>query len=184
MATALDGHADNVSAALLGGVTTSCECEDGRVLSCARRWPDAVQFVIASPAVQLGTPESRSVLPDAVPRQDAVFNMQRALLLWEALGRGDLTLLAEALRDRWHQPFRAPLVPGLPDLLALRHPNLLGVTLSGSGPSVLAWCAGDTAPVAAAVAAVYDRLGVDCQVRVVAVHQPTTGSPLNLGTSS
>lgn len=172
LATALDGHSDNVSASLLGGVTTSCECEDGRVLSFTRHWPEAVQFVIASPAVCLGTPESRSVLPENVARQDAVFNLQRALLLWEALGRGDLDAIAEALRDRLHQPFRAPLVPGFAELLALKHPQLLGVTLSGSGPSVLAWCAGDTEPIAAAVRGVYERLGVGCRVRVVAVHQP------------
>lgn len=172
LATMLDGHADNVSAALLGGVTTSVECEDGRVLSRTRQWPDEVQFVIASPAVHLATPDSRSVLPDVVARQDAVFNLQRALMLWEALGQGDLTVIAEALRDRLHQPYRARLVPGFAELLQLSHPHLLGVTLSGSGPSVLAWCSGETAPIASAIGAVYDRLGIACRVRVVAVHQP------------
>jgi homoserine kinase len=172
LATRLDGHADNVAAALLGGLTTSCVCDDGRVIAHAVPWPESIRFVIASPAASLATPESRRVLPDAVPRADAVFNLQRALLLVRAVEHGEHGYLREALRDRWHQPFRAPLVPAFAEALALEHPHLLGVCLSGSGPSILALCAGATDEIAAALSAIYGRLGVSCTVQTVAAHQP------------
>jgi homoserine kinase len=172
LATALDEHADNVAAALLGGLVTTCVADDGRVIARAVPWPDRIRFVVASPAVHLATSDSRRVLPDVVPLADAVFNLQRALLLVQALEHGSFAEVREALRDRWHQPFRAAIVPGFTELLALEHPDLLGVCLSGSGPSVLALCVDAEESVSAAVSAVYDRLGVPCVVRRLEAHQP------------
>jgi homoserine kinase len=172
LATRLDEHADNVAAAMLGGLVTTCVRDDGRVIARAVPWPERIRFVVASPAVKLATTDSRRVLPDAVPRADAVFNLQRALLLVQALERGDFEHVREALRDRWHQPFRAPIVPGFTELLSLEHPELLGVCLSGSGPSVVTLCTGAEDVVAASIAAVYERLGVPCVVRTLSAHQP------------
>ena len=78
--------------------------------------------------------------------------------------------MSEALADRWHQPHRAAIVPGLSEALALTHPNLLGVCLSGSGPTVAALCSGDTVGVEDALKAVYARLGLSCRVRTLAAH--------------
>jgi homoserine kinase len=171
-ATELDVHSDNVSAALLGGLTISCVADDGRVFARAVRWPDEIGFVVASPAVHVATPDARRVLPESYARTDAVFNLQRALLFVHAIEHGDLALIHEALRDRWHQPYRAGLVPGLTDALALEHPSLLGVCLSGSGPSVVALATGDFEAVAALLRDIYARLQVPCAVRAVAAHQP------------
>ena len=172
LATELDEHADNVAAAMLGGLVTTCVLDNGRVIARSVRWPDSIRFVVASPAVQLATSDSRRVLPDAVPRRDAVFNLQRALLLLQALEHGAHSHVREALRDRWHQPFRAPIVPGFAEMLELQHPELLGVCLSGSGPSVLALCTGAEDAIAASIRAVYDRIGVPCVVRTLSAHQP------------
>ena len=172
LATELDEHPDNVAAAMLGGLVTTCVLDDGCVIARAVPWPDRIRFVVASPGVQLATSDSRRVLPDAVPRADAVFNLQRALLLVHALEHGAYVHVREALRDRWHQPFRAAIVPGFSELLELRHPDLLGVCLSGSGPSVLALCTGAEDVIAAAIGAVYDRIGVPCVVRTLSAHQP------------
>ena len=172
VATRLDEHADNVAAAMLGGLVTTCVRDDGTVIARAVPWPDRIRFVVASPAVQLATSESRRVLPDALPLADAVFNLQRALLLVQALEHGSHAHVREALRDRWHQPSRAPLVPGLAELLELRHPDLLGVCLSGSGPSVLALCTGSDQAIAGSMRATYERLGVPCVVRALIAHQP------------
>ena len=174
LATRLDDHADNVAAALLGGLVTTCVRDDGRVTARAEHWPEGIRFVVASPAVQLATSDSRRVLPDTVPRADAVFNLQRALLLVQALRHNQYEHVREALRDRWHQPFRACIVPGFTELLELRHPHLLGVCLSGSGPSVLALCTGAEDVIAGSIGAVYDRIGVPCVVRVLSAHQPGT----------
>lgn len=173
-AARIDGHADNVAAALLGGLTLSCTREDGGVIARARRWPDDVRFVVASPNVHVATSESRRVLPEVYGRTDAVFNLQRAVLLVDAITRGEYGLLREALRDRLHQPYRATLVPGLSEALALQHPDLLGVCLSGSGPTVLALCTGSFDDIEQMLLDIYHRLGVVSAVRTVSAHQPVT----------
>jgi homoserine kinase len=175
-AARLEGHADNVSAALLGGLTMSCVGDDGRVVARAFLWPSSVGFVTATPAVAVPTADARRVLPDAYPRADAIFNLQRALLFMRAVQGGEPDLLREALRDRWHQPYRAPLVPGLEEALALQHPNLLGVCLSGSGPTVLALCRGESSGIAGQLSELYRRRELPVQIRTLAAHQPVTPS--------
>jgi homoserine kinase len=172
-ATRLEGHPDNVAAALRGGLTVSCVAEDGHVIARSTPWPEGVHFVTATPDVALATSAARRVLPDSIPRADAVFNLQRALLLLHALQAGELDLLREALRDRWHQPYRARMVPGLDEALALRHPHLLGVCLSGSGPTVLAFCTGAIDDISAMLADVYRRRELTAQIRVLAAHSGT-----------
>ncbi|MBI2833324.1 MAG: homoserine kinase [Acidobacteria bacterium] len=168
IATLIEGHPDNAAAALLGGITTSCQHEDGRVTARAWRWPAAIRAVVAIPALPLETAVARRVLPAAVSLKDAIFNVQRMALLLRALESGAYEDLREALRDRWHQPHRQPLVPGLAEALALEHPSLLGVCLSGAGPSVVALAAQDEAEIAELLAGVYRRLGIACQVRTLA----------------
>jgi homoserine kinase len=89
-----------------------------------------------------------------------------------ALETGDYGVLREAMKDRWHQPFRAPLVPALSEALALEHPSLLGVCLSGAGPSILALAEDKPEEVATLLGALYDRLGVTRTIRILEAHQP------------
>jgi len=77
------------------------------------------------------------VLPSSYSREDAVFNVQRASLLIAALAAGSISAFPAALEDRFHQPYREALVPGLHEILKLRAPGLLGCALSGAGPSIL-----------------------------------------------
>lgn len=173
---ALEGHPDNIVAAALGGLATGCVGDDGRVFGLSCPWPDELRFVTATPEAQLKTPEARVVLPAQISRADAAFNLQRATLLIMSVRARRFDLLREALRDRWHQPYRAALVPGLSEALALEHPDLVGVCLSGSGPTVAALCAGETAGVEAAMRQTYERLGVPCRIRVLAAHNPPAGA--------
>jgi homoserine kinase len=171
LATELEGHPDNAAAALLGGLTVSCQIESGHVVARSWRWPDALRLVVATPDVPLQTSHARRVLPADLTMRDAVFNLQRALLLIHALDSGQYDDLRDAMRDRWHQPARAPLVPGLTEALAIDDPAVLGICLSGAGPSIVA-IASDGAPQAAAILrALYDRLGVTCTIRTLAAHQ-------------
>lgn len=172
LASQLEGHADNAAASLLGGMTLSCQHDDGRVTARAWRWPDTIRFVVATPDVPLATAYARSVLPVSVGLRDAVFNLQRALLLVNALGANRHEDLREAMRDRWHQPARIPLVPGLDEVLSLKHPAVLGVCLCGAGPSVAALTTGTGADVRAVLTELYEGLGVTCKIRVLAAHQP------------
>ena len=177
MATELEGHPDNAAAALLGGITVSCQTADGRVIARAWNWPDAIRFVIATPDSGLETKHARAALPDSIPMSDAIGNLQRALLFLRALESGEYGDIREAVKDRWHQPPRATLVPGLTEALAIDHPSVLGVCLSGAGPSVLALAApGRSEEAAVALGDVYRRLGIAHTIRNLAVHQPATHS--------
>lgn len=177
LARAIEGHPDNAAAALLGGLTLSCEHEDGRVTARSCDWPEAIRLVTATPQVEIATEHARSVLPQAIPLRDAVFNLQHTLLLVEALRTADVAALRDALRDRWHQSVRAAFVPGLSEALALRHPALIGVCLSGSGPSVVAFAErGGEPAVLELLEDLYARLGLPCVVRTVRVHHGAPGS--------
>jgi homoserine kinase len=172
MAATIEGHPDNAAACLLGGLTLSCQHEDGRITARAARWPTSIKFVVATPAIELATTVARNVLPDRVPRADAVFNLQHSLLLLRALETGESDDIREAMRDRWHQPFREPLVPGLAEALALEHPAIAGVCLCGAGPSVAALTTGAESEVSALLDDIYRRLGVQCTIRTLSARQP------------
>jgi homoserine kinase len=174
LASEVEGHPDNAAAALLGGLALSCQLDDGRVLARTWNWPAEVQLVVATPAVPLETERARAVLPASLTRADAVFNLQRALLLVHALDHGRYDDLREALRDRWHQPSRIPLVPGLTEALELEAPSILGVCLSGAGPSIVAFTAGQAPDVRIRLHDVFLRLGVESTVRVLSAHPPSS----------
>jgi homoserine kinase len=168
--TAFEGHPDNIAAALLGGLATGCVCDDGRVIAGSVPWPARVRFVAATPDIRVKTSDARQVLPEQISREDAIFNLQRVALLLQAVQFDRPELLREAIRDRWHQPYRAALVPGLADALALEHPDLVGVCLSGAGPTVVALVIGSIESIQDALTGIYSRLGVPCHIRVLDAH--------------
>jgi homoserine kinase len=137
LATAIEGHPDNVAAALLGGFTVALT-DPPR----ARRIepPDGLALITVTPREGLSTHASRAALRPAVDRADAVHNLARTAYLVSALHRGALDDLPVALDDRLHEPDRAPLVPLLGQVRAeAARLGALGTTLSGAGPSVLVW---------------------------------------------
>jgi homoserine kinase len=137
-ASALEGHPDNAAACWLGGfVTTACE---GKAVHVARVVPpDEWRAIVVLPAEPLPTSQARAVLPDCYSREDVVANIQSAALLGLAFAQARTDLLRIAMRDRIHQPYRAPICPLLPRLLPLAGSHgILGASLSGAGPSVLA----------------------------------------------
>jgi homoserine kinase len=171
LATEIEGHPDNAAAALLGGLTVSCQTDDRRVIARSWRWPEALRFVVATPQMRLATSKARQVVPREMSLADAIFNLQRGLLFVHALDSGRYEDLREAMRDRWHQPARAPLVPGLAEATTFEDPAVLGVCLSGAGPSIVA-LATDGAPRAAALLGdLYKRLGMPCTIRTLSAHQ-------------
>jgi homoserine kinase len=173
LATELEGHPDNAAASLLGGLAVSCQFADGRIVARSSPWPEAVRFVVATPEMGLHTAHARQVLPKQVPLADAVHNLQRALLFVRALDTGRYEDLREAMCDRWHQPARAALVPGLTEAMAFDDPAVLGVCLSGAGPSILVLATEEGAPSAAGLLdGLYARLGLPCTIRTLSAHQP------------
>jgi homoserine kinase len=140
MVTVLEGHPDNGVPAIVGGVVIAV-AEDEDVVYARFAPPPDVRAQIVVPDFSMPTREARAILPDAYPRRDAVYNVGHAALLGAAFASGNVGLLRVAMRDRLHQPFRASFVPGLNEMLALDVPGLIGVALSGAGPSVLALAA-------------------------------------------
>jgi len=133
----LEGHPDNVAACTLGGVTVSSFGAEGKAHAIKLDLPKGIGVAVVTPNFVLPTKTARAALPDCYPRADAIFNLQRVALLVAALATGSVADFAASLDDRLHQPYRAGLVPGLAEILALREPGLLGCVLSGAGPSVL-----------------------------------------------
>jgi homoserine kinase len=165
----LEGHPDNIAAAILGGLTVSCDTP-GELRVLRAIWPEPLAFIVVTPEQHLATKASRAVLPDMISRADAIYNVQRVAFLLEALRMSNFTLLREALKDRLHQPYRAPLVPGLQEALELRHPSLLGVCLSGAGPSVVALAQQDLDEVSALLAEIYIRKSIPFCIQTLKVH--------------
>jgi homoserine kinase len=127
----LEGHADNLAAALAGG---ACLTLDGRIARVADDAPAVPIAVI--PETRVNTAQSRAALPADVPHADAVFTTGRSALLGAALASGSLDLFAAALDDRLHEPYRSTL---LQDVRGDLPAGAVGATLSGSGPTVLVW---------------------------------------------
>jgi homoserine kinase len=136
LATELEGHPDNVAAALHGGFVICAEGEVARFDP-----PPELEAVLVIPHRAVRTREARAALPREVPLADAAFNVAHGALLTLGLARGDLDLVARGLADRLHQPHRAHLYPRSADLVAHAHEfGALGATISGAGPTVLVWC--------------------------------------------
>ena len=166
----LEGHADNVAPALYGGFVVNCVTDDGGVLAVKRRWPADLKAIVVSPDVPLKTAETRDALPGTVLRASAVHNIQRAALFVAALDAGRYDLLWEAMRDRLHQEHRESLVPGLSAALSTpREPGLVGLALSGAGPSVVALATSRFAELGETIAESFRRNGTGAKVRVLDV---------------
>jgi homoserine kinase len=113
---------------------------------------------------------ARSALPLSVEREDAVHNLQRAALFSAALETGAYDLLWEAMQDRLHQVYRQALVPGLTEALATpQQPGLVGLALSGAGPSVIALARDRFAEIGETIADSFRRRGTDATVRLLEV---------------
>jgi homoserine kinase len=141
----LEGHPDNLAAALAGGV---CLTWDKRIARLADDTP-AVPIALV-PDATVSTAAARAALPADVPHADAAFTAGRAALLGAAFASGSAELFADALADRLHEPYRAN---GAPLLAAVREQppaGALGSTLSGSGPTVIVWATRESAEACAA----------------------------------
>ena len=139
IATEVEGHPDNVAPAILGGFVLSSQEEDGSVNYTKIDWPEEWDITVCIPDFELSTTIARSVLPETVPMQDAVFNAKHLAMLIAAVQKKDTKLMKLALQDKLHQPYREKLVPGMREIMnAFKHEDgILGCVLSGAGPTML-----------------------------------------------
>jgi homoserine kinase len=136
LASEIEGHPDNVAAALHGGFVV---CADGQAVRFDP--PTGLEALAVVPDSAVRTRAARAALPTQVPMADAVFNVAHASLLTLGLATGDWDLVSRGLHDRLHQRQRASLFPRSFDLACrARELGALGATISGAGPTVLVWC--------------------------------------------
>lgn len=138
LATELEGHPDNVAPALFGGLTIAWTTEKGprQKKLMVHRGVSPVLFV---PSFTMSTKLARSLQPDSVPHEDAIFNVSRSSLLVAALTQSP-ELLFEATEDKLHQDYRAEAMPQTNTLIKMLREHGLAAVVSGAGPSVLVMC--------------------------------------------
>jgi homoserine kinase len=163
LAAEIEGHPDNVAAALYGGFVI---CAAGGEAPVRFDSAPGLEGVVAIPADEVPTAEARAALPDEVPLADAVYNVGHASLLLLGLARDDFSLIGRGLADRLHQPRRQHLYPRSMELVeSATELGAVGATISGAGPTVLFWCHWEQ------TGALMDRLrsaAPDCEIRRVA----------------
>jgi homoserine kinase len=173
-----EDHGDNLAPSLLGSMVVACVVEQAAhqraLITIKREWPEEVKIVLCIPEYEMDTAQMRAVLPREVTLTDAVFNIGRAALLQALISERRLDLFNEALRDRLHQPHRAPHGPGLAEALRLNdetrdHPGLLGVAMSGAGSTMIAFATENFTQIAAEMSYRLATAGVRSRTLEVAV---------------
>jgi homoserine kinase len=162
-ASAIEGHADNAAACLLGGLVAVGPGPTGRLIPV----PDELAFVAVIPEARTSTDVARRALPADVPLGDAAFTIANAVGLVLALSEGRLDDVGGLLEDRIHEPHRAPLIAGVEVVRSLVDGHdCMGATISGSGPAMLLWCRQEASDrVAKAAEAALSVAGVTARVR-------------------
>ena len=166
LAAGMEGHPDNVSAALLGGCQIVVE-NDGCLVTSHVPVPPELKAVLFVPDVPMPTDRARKLLPRRIDRSDAVYNIGRVGLLVRALATGDLSHLAIATEDRLHQPARQTLFPSMKSILdAAFGAGALGAFLSGAGSSILALTMGKEVTIGYEMADAAAKSGVQGTIKI------------------
>ena len=172
IATEIEGHPDNVTPAIVGGLVLSSQEDDGSILYRKIEWPEDWALTICIPDIELATEISRSVLPDNVPMQDAIYNTKRMGMFIQAVNTSDAELMKAALSDKLHQPYRSKLVPWMDEInKSIKHDDdIFGCVLSGAGSAVLVISKQSAADKARAkVSEVMENLSVKAEIKTLKV---------------
>ena len=157
--TELEGHPDNVTPAMVGGLTI-CTSHGGAAQPL-RLPPPQLSIALCIPDHEVCTQQARSGLPDQVAMSDATFNLSRMAMLMAGLLRGDPDSVRLGVADRLHQRHRIPLIGPVEEAFsAAVAAGALGAFVSGSGSTLAAWVDGDPAPVSKAMVDVFERSGI------------------------
>jgi homoserine kinase len=159
----IEGHIDNAAAAYYGGLVLALSNNVERVVVAKTNFPDSIRLVVITPSITVPTHQAREVLPKSYDRDDVIHTLQRTSLLAATCFSGNFDLFPELFHDKLHQPYRQQLVPGMERCLGLRLPGLLGVAISGSGSSVIAFTTGDEMRVAEELQRIFAEEGVQTE---------------------
>jgi homoserine kinase len=160
----IEGHVDNAAAAYYGGMVLALANNVDRILALKTAFPDSVRLVVVTPASTVSTHEARQALPKTYDRADVLHTLQRTAVLAATCFSGRFELFPALFEDRLHHPYRQKLVRGMDKCLELRRPGLLGVAISGSGSSVIAFASHDEMGVAEALQRIFTSEGMQSEV--------------------
>ena len=164
MATENEGHPDNVVPAMLGGLVATVLSGD-KIVS-RKLLVSPMSITVVFPDFYFPTKAAREILPEYVLRQDAIFNVSRAVLVIKSFETGDLALMGEVMDDSLHQPYRLPLIPGAQAAIqAARQAGASAVALSGAGPSLIAFSRQPANPgIGLAMQRVFEQAGLTARI--------------------
>jgi len=174
LAAEMDGHADNVAPALMGGLVVST-LQKKKVI--ARQIPVGmdVHITIALPDFYLPTKQARAALPRKISMKNAIHNISRTVLVTEAFRTGDLNLLGDAMADTMHQPYRLKLIPGAKSVMdAAKEVGASAVALSGAGPSVIAFSSKADPGIGESMKRAFVEAGLDSRVYQLRINRNGT----------
>ncbi|MGZ4844946.1 MAG: homoserine kinase [Candidatus Angelobacter sp.] len=171
----IEGHIDNAAAAYYGGLVLALSNNVERVVVAKTSFPESIRLVIVTPSITVPTHQAREVLPKSYDRADVLHTLQRTSLLAATCFSGNFDLFPELFHDKLHQPYRQQLVPGMERCLGLRLPGLLGVAISGSGSSVIAFTTGDEMRVAEELQRIFATEGLQTEATFTAADNNGAG---------
>ncbi len=162
----LEGHIDNAAAAYHGGLVVALYGNSDRVLALKTEFPEHIKLVIVTPSITVPTHEARAALPPSYSRSDVVHSLQRAAVLAASCFSGKFDLFPGLFDDRLHQPYRQKLAPGIAACLGYRSEGLMGVAISGSGSSIIAFAQKNEARIAHDLQKLFSAEGVDAETLI------------------
>ena len=162
----LEGHIDNAAAAFYGGLVFALSNAADQVRVAKTNFPDHIKLVIVTPAITVATHEARRALPPTYQRADVVHSLQRTAALAATCFSGNFEFFPGLFDDRLHQPYRQALVPGTAGCLRYRHEGLMGIAISGSGSSVIAFAEKNENRIVQDLRKVFAKEGIKSEARI------------------
>jgi len=168
ISTTLEGHPDNVSASIFGGLTISASLESG-VTTHPIRIPSSIQIVALVPNQEVSTSAARAALPPNYERKDVVYNLQRLGQLLAGLYENDHTMIAAGLNDRLHQSYRSALLPPMAEAIDTMRATegCIGAFVSGAGPAIVAFASHNAEEIGARGVALFEAAGIEAFAKTI-----------------
>jgi homoserine kinase len=164
IATSIEGHPDNVTPSLFGGLIASCLLKD-KVIFSKINLSKQIKLIAVIPEINVSTKKARAILPKRVSFKDAVFNVQRVALLVNSFYVSDFDNMKYYFSDKLHQTYRKIFVPGFDDALKIGvKKGALGVYLSGSGPTIIAFYKDNGKVIAESIAEIFKKKNIACKI--------------------
>lgn len=177
LAAKIEGHPDNTSPAISGGLVASA-IEGERVYSVSVPVSEKIAFAVMIPPFELKTEKARKVLPDLYSRQDAVYNLSRSGLMTASLFSGNLENLRVAVQDKIHQPYRSSLIENYDNVFRMSYElGSLGTYVSGAGPTIISMVDASDKGFAESMASHLERKGI-MDWRVLLLHADPDGAKI------